>query len=327
MKFSSFFLALVVLTSIGSCSNDFDLVESKVEVPVVYAIMNQADTAQYFRVERAFVDPNVSGFVLAQRPDSLYYPNAQVSVSQIRNGNVIATYQFQEVDGETEGYPRQDGLFATVPNKLYKFRTSQMNLNTTDIYRLNVRIGEDKVITAETRALGNSNSSRPTMSSALDLIEGNVFRLSWSAGANAALYGVSFDIKISEVNTNGQVINKTLTWRPLTSTDKLANEIDGTQFYTFLAANLSTENISARFLNGIDYKITAVGQEFAQIATVAQANLGITSSGEVPTYTNLSEGRGIFTSRQVSQLLDRQLTPRALDSLRNGRITRALRFQ
>ena len=56
----SFVAIIVSVVIFTACDNDFDLVTDKVEIPVVYAIINAADTAQYFRVERAFIDENIS---------------------------------------------------------------------------------------------------------------------------------------------------------------------------------------------------------------------------------------------------------------------------
>ena len=44
-----------------SCDNELNLVAEKKETPVVYGLIDQADTAQYIRVERVFVDEEISG--------------------------------------------------------------------------------------------------------------------------------------------------------------------------------------------------------------------------------------------------------------------------
>jgi len=124
----------------SACDNDFDLVADKREIPVVYAIIDAVDTAQYFRVERAFIDESVSALDIAQNPDSLYYKDAVVTLTRLSTGEA---WTMQEVDGNLEGYPRQDGIFATSPNILYKLRTEDITLEPLEEYKLTVDIGDD----------------------------------------------------------------------------------------------------------------------------------------------------------------------------------------
>ena len=136
------FLAIIVSVVIfTACDNDFDLVTDKVEIPVVYAIINAADTAQYFRVERAFIDENISALEIAQIPDSLYYADAIVTLTRVTTGEA---WIMDEVDGNLEGYPRQDGIFATAPNTLYKLRTADITLEPEEQYMLTIDIGDNR---------------------------------------------------------------------------------------------------------------------------------------------------------------------------------------
>jgi hypothetical protein len=47
---------------------------------------------------------------------------------------------------------------------------------------------------------------------------------------------------------------------------------------------------------------------------------------DIPTYTNLSEGRGIFSSRTIERRLDLDFTPAMEDSIRNSTLTKELNF-
>ena len=61
-----------------ACDNELELIEDWKDIPIVYAILDPADTAHYIRVEKAFVDNEISGFELAGNPDSIYYENITV---------------------------------------------------------------------------------------------------------------------------------------------------------------------------------------------------------------------------------------------------------
>ena len=122
-------------------------------IPVVYGLINAQDTAHYIRVEKAFLDPNVSGPELARIPDSLYYDNIQVQIE--RTGSSEDTYTLNRVDGNLEGFVREDGLFAKSPNYLYKLKLSAgQKLQGDDVIKLILQIGENQEVTGETIVTG-----------------------------------------------------------------------------------------------------------------------------------------------------------------------------
>ena len=74
----------------NSCSNDFDLVDTWKDIPIVYGLLNVNDSVQYIRVEKAFLDEETSALVIAQEPDSLYYGNISVELEE-RNSCLLYT--------------------------------------------------------------------------------------------------------------------------------------------------------------------------------------------------------------------------------------------
>jgi hypothetical protein len=76
----------------------------------------------------------------------------------------------------------------------------------------------------------------------------------------------------------------------------------------------------------MDIQIWCAGHELEEFVKIAQANTGITSTQDIPTYTNLSEGLGIFTSRNVATHTGFKIGTVTLDSLRNGIVTKDLNF-
>ena len=67
------FLFIAVVTGgifYSFCSNDIDLTSEWKDIPVVYGLLSKSDTANYIRVEKAFIDNEKSALDLAQIPDS-----------------------------------------------------------------------------------------------------------------------------------------------------------------------------------------------------------------------------------------------------------------
>jgi hypothetical protein len=83
-----------------------------------------------------------------------------------------------------------------------------------------------------------------------------------------------------------------------------------------------------RILKTIDVQVRAGGIEMYEFQRVQLANSGITSAGgDIPQYTNLSEGVGVFSSSNRTTQLGLTLHEDSRDSLILGSITKGLNFQ
>ena len=116
------FLFIAVIASAifyPSCANDIDLTSEWKDIPIVYGLISASDSINYIRVEKAFIDNDISALDLAQIPDSLYYDDITVQIKSLDSNNP-ATFNFVRVDGNLEGFVREEGIFANSPNYIYK---------------------------------------------------------------------------------------------------------------------------------------------------------------------------------------------------------------
>ncbi len=312
-----FFVALFII----SCDNELQLVADNKEVPVVYAVIDQADTAQYVRVERIFVDKDIAPQEIAQNPDSLYYENITVKIVT-EDGQ---EYVLERVDGNLEGYQREDGVFATSPNYLYKILTSDIPLVENEEIELKIEgIFEDRAITSKTTLVEPPFLLNPQTDKLVGFEPNKNINISWTPKGVAELYSALFHINITESNSSEPI---RLTWVVTESTDKKMLEAQGEEFFTFLADKLEKNSSITRVLNSLEFELISGNAEIADYIRVGQANLGITSSGEIPVTSNLSEGLGVFGATHTHRRTGLMLTGISMDSLLNSSITRELNFQ
>lgn len=318
---------LITMVLLSACSNDFDLVTEKVEIPVVYAILNAADTAQYFRVERAFIDENVAASTIAQIPDSLYYDDAVVTLSRTSTGE---SWIMSEVDGNLEGYPRQSGAFATTPNILYKLRTSDITLEPEEEYKLTINIGDQfPLVEATTILMKPPFLSTPQDGSAgggLNIDPARRFRINWNDNATNAIYDAYVTFFYNET-IGGETTAKSIDWQLLRN--DVNNEIDtkADGFYSLLANSLVADPTISRSERGASFTLITGSIEIADYIRIGQANLGITSSGEIPVYEgSLSYGLGLFASRYTELRDELVLSQVTRDTLAFGSVTGNLGF-
>ena len=313
-----------------SCSNDIQLNSEWKSIPIVYGLLNTADTAQYLRVEKAFVDESTSALELAQRADSLYFDNAEVRIINDETGD---SYLLEKVDGNLEGYVRDTGVFAQAPNYLYKIKTDVLfpgdpNDYGGDVFSLSIKRNEDlPLITAQTIVV-----EEPTIGSPAPGTTKITFRptkettISWLQNEEASIFDLRMRLSYLEVK-GGMSTEKFLMWNVARNIfDEKSVTIQGEEFFEFLASNIEEDEDAQRLFLDVEIILDSGGNEITEYIKVGQANLGITSSQDIPVFTNLSEGRGLFSSRHRYEREPVQLSPITKDSLVNGAITKHLNF-
>ncbi len=327
------FLLLATLFFFSTCETDFELESEWADIPIVYAFIDQSDTAHYVRVEKAFLEPGGDANAIAQIPDSIYYDNIGVIIEKTNSGT---QFQLERVDGNAEGLPREDGPFAESPNILYKIRAKDIDLDGGDPIRLILNRSDDlPVVTADTRVLTPLELRETSPSSPVNMGYDRNITFVWNAGEEAQIFDFRLRIHYLETEPGGNDFQpKTLEWvldddflREDPGVDRVSFAFMGEQFYIFLGSALEADPAVRRVFEDFDVVVTGGGQELVDFVSIARANTGITSSQFTPTYTNVDGGLGVFTSRTEALREDLTLQPISLDSLREGIYTADLNFQ
>lgn len=321
-------ILVLCLFSIVSCENDLNLVSEYKDIPVVYGILSLPATEQFIRLEKAFVDETTSGLELAMNTDSLYYENAEVSILEESTGSV---FNLTKVDGADFGFPRDPGVFATDPNYLYKSDENVFTPVAGELYTLQIqRDNIDELVTATIEMVEPPRIVRPSLTgaSSLDFAYFQNTLLKWNGNDNSGLYDLTFIIHYRERNIaeGGNFEDKSFTWNITSNFEDETFEMQGLSFYGAMASNLEASDNFERRFRFIDMVVAAGGVEVKEYVRIGQANSGLTSSQDIPVFTNISEGRGLFSSRQESRNEAIPITATTLDSLANGEITKALNF-
>lgn len=323
---SFFAIALIAITF--SCSNEFELTEGNVDIPIVYGMISVGDSATYVRVERAFVDENTSAYVLSKNPANLYYEDITVQIRHVKTGK---EYTLIRVDGNLEGFKRDTGAFAEAPNYLYKIKKGTLNFIAKDQYKLSIKKVDGTILTeATTTALSpyaNEDVTNPGPTSLLSFSNNLDYKIRWYGDEAAVIHDIRFIFYVKE-EKGGIITDKYVSWPVAKNLEKTEYTFKGRAFYEFMQGAFEKNPSVKRYFQNSTLEITSGAKEIKDYISIGQANLGITSSGEIPSYSNLSNSaRGIFSSKTKFTRTDIGLANITLDSLRNGVITKSLNFQ
>jgi Domain of unknown function (DUF4249) len=345
MHYFRFLLPFTALF-LTTCSNDFDLTDDWKEIPVVWGMLTARDTAQYIRIEKAFLSETQGAPEVAQNPDSLYFPDNAISVF-LQRINTGTRYPMVRVDGNLERYQRDTGFFADRPNWLYKLKfPANDSLRAGERYRLIIERRDNKpAITGETTIPGNFTLISPNMNDVVPLLSINNLpsdNVTWRCDVNALYFDVYLALRYREVNAStGAVLSRsTLTWRALKGIKRDPTPTSGgiyrggevislNNFANFLSQNLRRFNgqDTLRFFENVDIILEGGGQEVEPYLEALSIASGITGAETIVNYTNLSEGFGLFTAKNRARFGGIRLTPLTIDSLSKRPETRNLNFR
>ena len=332
-----FLYGFLLLAALTACDNELDLTSEWQDIPAVWGILNAGDSVHYVRVERAFLDPDRSALEVAEIADSIYYENARVFLTIQGTGE---QFELERVNVAEFGWEREAGIFATAPNFLYQIADEEIELEGGEIVQLTLDRGNgNREVTARTTVLRPIEKGvNQAPSARVGFEPGRESNFGFRPPSEAKIFEVVFLIHLIEWPASNFDARKerVIRWvldgsveNPNGSSDfrTVGVDVPGGEFYTTIANAVDRDDQSLRRrVVSLDYVVTGVGAAFRDFTRVRLANTGITAAQEIPTFTNLSEGVGIFTSASRFILEGIDINASTAEELVNGPITGDLGF-
>ncbi len=333
-RWTLFLWSVVVVILMQNCSNDFELTENWKDITIVYGLLDVSDTAQYIRIEKAFLDEKTNALVLAQEPDSLFYESLDVQLQEKPvQGGAGAFYTLKKVDANLEGYQKEGSTFANSPNYVYKLDRA---INGSSSYKLIIqKPNENDQITAETRVIGDLGLSFPLPFYLFKFASNKKQSFRWNRDETAAFYDLTLRVHLTEapISNPTDTTPIALDWKVASgiegdeSSTLVLQEIeDGAEFYKFLQRNLEVNAGIQRNLTRIDVIISAGGEELYKYINAGKASSGVTSAETLPNYTNIDDGIGLLSTRYTKEVKGFRINAAMRDTLADGPYTRELGF-
>lgn len=318
-------LAISFLLAGTSCKNELDLIADYKDTTIVYALLNSADSVQYIRIHKAFVGEG-NALEMAQYTDSFYYTkNIKVQLEEYKDGLLKRTI----ICTEDSSIKKDAGIFATNPNLLFVARDSIISGND---YKIVINRGELALpVTATTRALSNVYLIRPT-GFVINFID-TPFIISWYTSPYGVVYEPIFRFyyteteKLNPQNVVTKFVDMRLgqkTIKESANIEKMELTLDANGFFRFVGATIKQDTTVYRDAQSIELLIFGGTQELYDYYRIN--NLTTNLAQNIPFYTNITNGIGIFTSRRKDTYL-KQLSNESLDELKNGEFTKHLGFK
>jgi hypothetical protein len=319
-----------IAATISSCKNDLQVNAPWKETTVVYGLLSPTDTAQYIKINKAFLGPG-NELSYAQIADSVNYPNIlNVTIQRFYNG---VPYGPPVKLVRDSSIVKDTGIFANVPNILYKWSTPLGTIDVNSQYQLTiVNTQTGKTITGFTSIVGDIiapiSATIPWSTPYLPFTNhpDNEVKVGWGTAPSGKIYDMLIRLYYLE---NG--VPKTLDWNfgnqesldtvgEVNSIgDEMSQDFQGDAFYMFVANELTDMPAGSRHIDSIKF-IWSIGTlDLDTYIQVYTPSIGIVQ--EKPQYTDINGGIGIFSSRSTYTSQRCTLNTASNDTLINGTLT------
>lgn len=301
-----------------SCETKVDLNAEYKDITVVYGLINPNDSVHYVKINKVFLpEDGTNANTLAANQANFNYAADELTATVVEinasNGNVIKTFNLVRTENEI---PKDDGVFDNSVNVLYKFTEASINRN--NVYKLKIYNSKlDKEITSETLIVGNSTVTSPTLSQKMAFWIGAPNNggfanrsISFTTGKNIGRIDAKLIFKYTNhfVASSGispqpqQIImrmGELKTTNPVDGSELLEWTMEGATFFDNIRASVpaTLTNLSHRELQNVDLEFVVAGTELNVYMEVAEPSN--TVNQDKPSYTNIENGLGVFSSRET----------------------------
>ena len=125
MKKKLILLSISLTGILFSCKNSLDVNDQWKEIPVIFGLLNQSDSIQYIKINKAFLG-NQSALVMAGNYDTVNYAHQlDVKINEISNNAVINTFTLPQ----DTSIAKPSGLFSYPKQVFYKLANHPLDPN------------------------------------------------------------------------------------------------------------------------------------------------------------------------------------------------------
>jgi hypothetical protein len=304
-------VTLVFITVLCSCNDKLNVNANWKDITVVYGLLSQNDDTAYIKITKAFLG-NGDALQFAKIPDSSTYPNKlDVKLEAWSGNNLVKTYVFDTITIHTK--EAGDSIFYFPTQMVYYCITGHLDQNNT--YRLKITHKNTGVVDSAYTALVHSfNVDTPDpYIKMVDYIPGQYFDVKFDQAYGGKRYQLVVRFHYLETTGSGSK-SKSLEWLVYNdyevsnpyevSSQPIEQSFSSDVFYTNVKANIKTlkedPSVSSRTALYVDYIFSVASDDLSTYMNATEPSLSIIQ--ERPSFSNIYNGIGLFSSRYVNEI-------------------------
>ena len=296
----------------NSCSNDVDLYADYKEITIVYGILDFSDDTTWIKVTKAFTGPG-DALEMAQIPDSSNFPyKLNVKITGRKSGQDLAPVEF---DTLTINNKRAGDSIFYFPDQLMYFAKTELDKDAEYTLEIN---NDGTYINSEATLVNSFTITSPK--NRINFTDDG--SIEWRSAQNGKRYEIFYVFNYTEFlpgssdTTFHEVFFNLGSETSMTSEggEEMEQGFSGDAFYNRLDTQLEKIQGVKRWSGEVDMLVSGGSQVLHNYLEINNATSSILQ--EVPAYSNIQNGIGIFASRHNSER-SVALSTRSLEKLVN----------
>jgi hypothetical protein len=321
----------LLLASLGllwdGCSTKFQINEDWKETMVVYGLLNQRDTIQYIKINKAFLGEG-NNLIYAQEPDSTLYPAGalDVSLQTVANGQGVGP--LIPLRDTVIPFTGTSPVFNRTINRLYYTKAKLNGDRTYQLKAVNLKTGVG--VKASTGLINVFDDPNVPLNFSLILPDSSYTSTTytWSSVTNGLLYQLQLTFNYTETDANNVTTSKKVVWNlderrseSAAGGSNMNYALNGKDILGFLLGQkndaFKATGVTRRWGN-VESRLFVGGTDYAYYREVNRPTTGLLL--EKPTYSNIinltgEKGLGLLSSRTSKRFRDRKFVDTTLNFL------------
>ncbi len=278
-----------------SCSTEVDNYADYKDITVVYGLLETSADTTFVKITKAYLGPG-NALLFAQIPDSSNYPG-KLNVYLIGKKNGVELPKIALDTITIHNKKAGDSIFY-YPDQLLYYTNAHIDQAAT--YTLNIE-KPTSTVTSVTKVVQNFQVVYPP--NRINFAATTASQIKWNTGINGRRYDIVLHFNYKELQPgNPDTLDKVMVWgmgtrksTDLNGGEELQVSYNGEEFYTRLGQELENILNVKRWAGKVDVLISCGGDELSTYIDVNKPSNSVVQ--EVPKFTNIDEGFGIFSSR------------------------------
>ena len=280
------------------------------EITVVYGLLSQNEDTTYIKITKAFLGEG-DALQFAKIADSSTFPNKlDVKMEEWSGSTLVNTYSFDTITIHTK--KAGDSIFYYPDQLVYFNKTGHLNENNT--YKLKITHKNTGIVDSASTTMVHSfivDNPDPYIKKA-EYIPGHNFEVKFEPGYGGKRYQLVIRVYYFETTSSGTVL-KSFDWmlfnnlqvvNPYETTPAAVDKFfAGDIFYRVLKSNtkpIKNTDVTSRVLQNVDYIFSVASEDLNTYMEVTEPSQSIVQ--ERPSFSNIYNGIGLFSSRFVNEL-------------------------
>ncbi len=308
-----------------SCNDEVDLYTDSLPVPVVYCLLDQADSIQHIRLGRSYQAGANSAEQTPEADSTVWNIPHQVYIEEYSGDSKLNTYFF-----EPDTTIRKDtGFFPTANLRIFSAPLKPMPGYTYQLYVYFPDLRKMVSGRITVHNLPEIVDPLPLSIRSINFEPGQLYTVRWYPGLNTGVYELIFRVHYRDSSAGGQEFRSAdYTSKGIfdLKTDQLQEySMGGPAFFKAMASQIPVVDSMLREVISLGFVMITGGTDLGFLyRSAVETGSAFTNLAE---YSGLRNGIGIFSSRTETRVPNLTLSEVTIDMLAHSEGTKSLGFK